>query len=280
VPVAELYVEGDLDRELLNAALGCVPMKRNWTVKRGGPKGSLGPQARRARGEGRGAYYIRDRDFDFDPPATTSTPFEAEQDGERKTVLGWAWARHELESYLLEPALAMKALGWDAGEFSAEIAAAGRRLRHYQIARWVVGTSRRRLPPHHDLGTRPADLEGHEFRLPGSLEEGATQGWCRSHIGQFANDLHAVLSDAAVSASIAEASARLTENAVASCSGALTWCSGKDLLASLDGFVRARTIDGPNDYRRTVARWAVENPLEFLDVTPEWAAFLVLLDGR
>jgi hypothetical protein len=66
VPIVKLFVEGNLESEVLNPILQGSPV-----LQRGGSKNSLKPRARAERGENRvAAGYLRDRDFDFDPPKT------------------------------------------------------------------------------------------------------------------------------------------------------------------------------------------------------------------
>ena len=99
MPIAKLFVEGKLDSEVLAPVLGGSP-----TVQQGGNKHALKPRARIEHCENRiAAGYLRDRDFDFDPPANLSNPTVDYMEG--GVPIGWRWCRHEIENYLLEPAI-------------------------------------------------------------------------------------------------------------------------------------------------------------------------------
>jgi hypothetical protein len=127
VPVSVLLVEGKLDAEVLNPVLGLLPVR--LTLERGGSKSSLKPKARdRRQGPtGIAACYLRDRDFDFDPPPSAALPV-VDSHVETGAVLGWRWCRHELESYLLEPRLVEAATGWNVADYSRELLAAAQSL--------------------------------------------------------------------------------------------------------------------------------------------------------
>ncbi len=155
--VSVLLVEGKLDAEVLSPVLGTLPVR--VTLEAVGSKSSLKPRARdRRQGPvGVSTCYVRDRDFDFDPPVDSSQP-TVDSRQETGGVLGWRWSRHELENYLLEPRLVEAATGWSAADFERELLAAARNLQHYNAARWAVGIARRSLPPFNDLPTRPAEL--------------------------------------------------------------------------------------------------------------------------
>ena len=116
------------------------------------------------------------------------------------SVLGWRWSRHEIENYLIEPDLVVVATGWDRSEFIARIIDSAKSIRHYQIARWVIGKARRGLPPHHTLTTRPPDLKNNEYRLPPQLSEDALFQWVRSHIADWFAPVQTLFSSEAVEA--------------------------------------------------------------------------------
>jgi hypothetical protein len=70
MPVDLLYVEGSLEVEVLYPILLGAPV-----LKKGGSKGSLRPRATTERIENHvRAGYLRDRDFDYDPPADLAMP--------------------------------------------------------------------------------------------------------------------------------------------------------------------------------------------------------------
>lgn len=77
MPITRLFVEGNLDSEILTALLQGRPI-----VQRGGSKNSLRPQAIGERRQNKvDAGYLRDRDFDSEPSedrhiAVAEPPFE------------------------------------------------------------------------------------------------------------------------------------------------------------------------------------------------------------
>jgi hypothetical protein len=94
MPVSRLLVEGKLDIEILAALFGGRP-----PVDIGGSKQSLAPRVRNERqGGNANVYYLRDRDFDYDPADDLSQPVVDRTHA--GIVLGWRWCRHEMENYL------------------------------------------------------------------------------------------------------------------------------------------------------------------------------------
>lgn len=223
------------------------------------------------------ACYLRDRDFDYEPPIDTTQPVVDQRVGAE--ILGWHWCRHEIESYLIDPALVLAATGWDRAGYAEALVAAGEQIRHYQSARWVVGTARRSLPPHHELSTRPDGLEG-DFRLPQALDDPLTHDWARQHLSAFLTRVENSLGAAAVEQSIASRSGLLTEARFDDVSEVLLWCSGKDLLAALEPWLNAR--GHPNAgafraFRRRMRNWVIENPDAALACLPERQALVQFL---
>jgi hypothetical protein len=267
MPVSQLLVEGKLDLELLQAVLAGNPV-----VASGGSKDSLAPQARNRRQETRTdtVCYVRDRDFDTDPPGQTDRPTEDRH--HRGAVLGWRWCRHEIESYLLEPALVAAATGWDVAEYTSQLLQAAGRIRHYQVARRVIGNARRNLPPHYDLRTRPDEADDHDFFLPADLGEEAIAGWARRHIATFFRRVQDTLAPDAVDRSLADCAARLSEERLRSPAEVLLWCSGKDLFAALAPWLQNQGSD-PGKVRAQVRDWVRGHPDETLTHLPEWASF-------
>ena len=152
MPVNQLFVEGNLESEVLTPIFKGSPV-----VRQGGSKNSLKPRAATERRENRvNAGYLRDRDFDFDPPADTTAPTIDGRD--KSTPVGWRWCRHEIENYLIEPSLVAEAITIPTADFEQVLRDVGTEIRSYQAARWTVGCVRRSLPPHYDLKTRPEGL--------------------------------------------------------------------------------------------------------------------------
>jgi hypothetical protein len=152
MPIAKLFIEGNLESEILNPILQGSPV-----LQRGGSKNSLRPRARAERKENKvAAGYLRDRDFDYDPPVDISQPtLDYEDDG---VPIGWRWCRHEIENYLIEPTIVSEATAWQIKDVEQAILQSARVIRNYEAARWTVGKVRRALPPRYEMRTRPDDL--------------------------------------------------------------------------------------------------------------------------
>ncbi|WP_257460329.1 hypothetical protein [Archangium lipolyticum] len=269
MPVALLFVEGDLDAEVLTALLVTPPLR--VAVTKGGPKGSLPPKARDERKKNVRACYLRDRDFDFDPPANLGHPTVDRIADSSGNVLGWRWCRHELESYLLEPRLVSLATGWDEASYSAELMKAAKHLQSYTAARWAVGIARRSMPPTAELPTRPDTLQN-EIKLPSDCGEAACFNWARDHIEAFRQKVEPALASMTIAASLAERSRRLA--AQTSIEDVLVWHSGKDLLAALEPAISRRPENNPVVFRRRLRDWVRNNPAAAVAIFPEWRALL------
>ena len=111
MPIIKLFIEGNLESEVLYPILQGSPV-----LQQGGSKDSLKPRARAARQENHqvAAGYLRDRDFDFDPPTDLSKPTVDCEEG--SLPIGWRWCRHEIENYLIEPVLVSEVMSWPVAE--------------------------------------------------------------------------------------------------------------------------------------------------------------------
>jgi len=270
VPVSLLLVEGKLDAEVLSPVLWSLPTA--ITIETGGSKGSLKPKChdKRTALQSVEASYIRDRDFDFEPPTDTSRPT-------MDSKLGWRWSRHELENYLLEPAVLAGTVGCPTSDAEAALLTASAQIRHYTAARWSVGIARRSLPPFKELATRPPLGEGIKIPEPSALSLDATRRWVLEHIGTFREKIGPVLSDTTI---IENFLSRV--DVLAQCSGmadVLVWHSGKDLLAALEPAFYRSAADNPKVLQRRLAAWVREHPERMLELVPEWRALLALLRG-
>ncbi len=224
--VSALFVEGNLDSEILTAVLRGRPL-----VRRGGSKNSLKPQARYERDNNHVmAGYLRDRDFDYEPSNDLESPV-VDANAADKSVLGWRWVRHEIENYLIDPAIVEASTGIPALRWSGHLTECAIRIRWYQIARWVVGEVRRSIPPNHKLETRPPKLG--ELRLPDCIDQRTTRDWCEESIRAFAARVASNMSEEHVGSRIEFRSSLLTEHFLSESANALVWCSGKDLFAAL-----------------------------------------------
>ena len=271
MPVNVLLVEGKLDLEILHGLLGGVPL-----VQRGGSKNSLAPQARTKRKEtAQTICYLRDRDFDHDPPSDVSCPAVDRRDDD--TDLGWRWCRHEIENYLLDPTIVLAATGWPEGEYAGALVSAAKRIRHYEIARWVVGTCRRCLPPHYDLRTKPEELEGCDFRLPALLAEKDVADWARGQIRGFFEHVKDALDSNVVESELKKRSEVITESFLDDVNNVLLWCSGKDILAALGPWLQERGQHDAGGFRGRMRDWVRNHPQMALELLPEWNALVKLV---
>lgn len=262
MPVAVLFVEGELD-VLVLAPL----MPTGVTIEDAGGKGAI--RAKTAdRRKTAAAAYLRDRDFDFDPPTERMVPtIDKEAQGD---VHGWRWCRHEMESYLLEPALVERATGLNSADFSARLVAAGSQIAGYTAARWAVGTARRELPPFRELATRP-ELSN-EYKLPVDCSEATSLTWALTHVAEFRAAAVKPLEASAVEATVAGHLPTL--KGLATSEDVLHWHSGKDLLAALASGLPSKLRDNPKLFVRQVQDWVRSHPVEALDLFPEWAALM------
>jgi hypothetical protein len=263
MPVAVLLVEGELDEQVLFAW-----KPPGLLLERGGGKSSLRPMARDRRNKVAKTYYLRDRDFDFDPPAELAMP-TLEMGG-----LGWRWCRHEMESYLLEPRLVEQATGWGEPEYTSALQTAAQKIHYYTAARWAVGIARRTLPPFRELPTRPGSLSN-EIKLPPDCSETVCDGWAQEQARLFLDQVTPVLGSDAIAATLAEKKQRL--RSLSQPQELLLWHAGKDLLAALAPAMPGRFKNHPTIFVRELRDWVRANPELALDLFPEWRAFVALL---
>lgn len=269
--VNTLWVEGKLDVELMVSIASTQPGGAP-SIRSAGGKSSLRPKVTDDRKGDIEACYLRDRDFDSDPPADLSAPTVDKVS--RGVVHGWRWCRHEIENYLLEPEFVAQATGWSRVDFEATLLAAARSLRHYTAARWAVGTARRALPPLFELGTRPIDLTN-EIKVPGDLSEQASRDWASGHIGDFRKKVQGELADTTLASSFERWSLRL--DAVKDPHEVLLLYAGKDLLAALEPEMVRRPFNNPVVFRNAIRDWIMVHPTQALALLPEWTALLRLL---
>jgi hypothetical protein len=172
-----LLVEGKLDRDCLGPILGNVV-----TLERGGSKNSLKPEAKTRQEFRKTPYYLRDRDFDYSPPDNISQPVAlTEKNG---NTVGWHWCRHEIENYLLEPAIVQRAMSANQDNYKRQLQQIAKYIRAYEAARWSIGIARKNLPPHYKLQTRP---ELPEIATPEDCSDKASLCWLENTIGSFRN---------------------------------------------------------------------------------------------
>lgn len=275
MPVAKLLVEGKLDAELLGALLPAA-MARPPVVQRAGSKSSLKTICRYENPACDGTVaYLRDRDFDYEPDGATVGPCLIPG-----SPRGWHWKRHEIENYLLDPEMVCRVFpSVTPKAYTEELVAAAKRIRHYEAARWTVGTIRGQLPPYYEFGTRPADIRKPDFALPSSLEENECARWVTSQVTAFAAHVGKVAGPKVAKDTFAAMSRRFSEEFCLAHDQVLVWFSGKDIIVSLQSWLTAKLhCDAPR-FRNIVRDWILDNPEEALSVHAEWKEFARLLSA-
>ncbi len=275
MPVSLLLVEGELDAAVLAPLLG-----PQLTVTHGGVKASLKRKTRELRGPSKqvAACYLRDRDFDYDPPAdgaalpTVDAQERTPAGGE--VTLGFRWARHAIENYLLEPGLVEQATGWAQADYIPALLTAAAGLRFYTAARWAVAIARRQLPRLWDLPTRPTELTN-DMKLPSDCSETACFTWARDQVSAFATSVRGILGDSSVEQNLQERSLRLA--ALGTPAAVLLWHAGKDLLAALAPHLPRPRKDHPRVFLRDLQSWVSQRPEQALNLHPEWRALKAAL---
>lgn len=263
MPIAKLFIEGKLDFEVLNPVLNGAPL-----LQLGGSKNSLKPRASNERRENEvAAGYLRDRDFDFDPPDDLSKP-TVDSD------LGWRWCRHEIENYLIDPDIINAATGWPASEIRAAILEAAGVIRSYEAARWTVGLVRRALPPNYDLNTKP---KSGDFALPSALDSTAVSDWALSNIEAHRNRIVASMEPVTVQASLDKFFARFDDVFIADLTKVLLWFSGKDILAGMADWLVTKSFANPGEFRMLLRDWIIANPDRAIELLPEWQGLIDIL---
>jgi len=283
MPVSKLYVEGGgadpLDATILHALLEGRP-----AVVPGGSKGSLKPRARNAREEGSrvSACYLRDRDFDYDPPLDRSAPvIDSHVQGNTGPVLGWHWCRHEIESYLIDPRLVAAASRIPETTIADALLAAAIEIQVYNAARWTIGVARRGMPSSGALATRPAVFAGHEFRIPTvKIDADRLPEWAHDGIRQYREKTNAALEDSVLRGHLRDYLSHLgvaTNPINSTIEDVLVWFSGKDLMAALAPAVYRSFAPGPHELRQKLRNWVRTNPDQAIALFPEWQALRDLL---
>ncbi len=263
MPLAKLYVEGDLDAAIYNKIFPGV------LIEQGGSKTSLKPQARKDRTSSSArmnAGYLRDRDFDFTPPEPLHTPtVDAEHNGQ---AFGWRLNRHELESYLIDPRVISATFEIDLAAWETALHQAATKISHYQIARWTIGSVRSNLPPNYQLYTKPDGVD--EMRLPADLSEAVSLQWCKNAISAFRDKIAPHLDNSAIDAEIERRRNTFQAESIKEAEYALLWCSGKDLFAAVDlTATKDDRIRSPKDLCKRLRDWIRENPDQFVAFYPE-----------
>ena len=272
MPVSRLLMEGKLDLEVFGPLLAPNPPVDSRPTS----KGSLALRARDLRRDtGQTACYVRDRDFDFLPPADLSQPTIDTTEGAR--TLGWRWCRHEIENYLIDPCIINATFGWDRTIFEAQLLIAARHIKHYQAARFAVGQARQVLPPAKRFPTKPPECARHDLRLPADLTEAGTTNWVHAQAATFLGGVQTALAPAALSAALTTRSSGFTDAFLDDVTSVLIRFSGKDLLTALLTWLHATHKLHPSEVRNRVRDWIVVKCDQTLVLPPEWYSFRNLL---
>lgn len=269
MPIAKLFIEGNLESEVLTPIL-----RGNPVLQQGGSKNSLKPRARAERRDNEvAAGYLRDRDFDFDPPVDLSKPTVDSEDA--GIPFGWRWCRHEIENYLIDPEIVSEAMVWPILEVEEAIRQSARKIRDYEAARWTVGIVRRALPPHYDLRTRPDGLN--DIDLPTALDPATVSAWASSNIESHREQIVTVTDPAAVQESFGGFTARFNDVFVEDVASVLLWFSGKDTLAGMSEWLVTRNVANSGAFRALLRDWIIANPARALELLPEWKGMTEVL---
>jgi len=259
-----LLVEGKLDEQCLTPIF-----EGKVTVERGGSKYSLKPEARtRATLKKQPYFFLRDRDFDYEPPEDTSQPQPFIVNG--KTI-GWHWCRHEIENYLLDPKIVQAAfsnIDWD--NYQNQLQAAAYNIRFYEAARWSIGVARRSLPPHYELETRPSDL--HEIAIPVDCSDQSAYIWLRDTSNIFYSRVSDSLRKDVIATSYQVFKDKFNDDFCQDTNNILLWFSGKDLLAAMSTWCIENSFQSPGEFRAKLGKWCRDNPEEVVNLLPEWQA--------
>lgn len=271
MPIAKLFVEGKLESESLTPILEGSPV-----LQRGGSKNALKARALTEREENSvDAGYLRDRDFDYDPPEDLSRPtVDYERDG---ITIGWRWCRHEIENYLIEPMLISSAMQWPVANIEDAIRQAAKNIRHYEAGRWTIGTVRRQLPPHYELNTRPDNLKNKDIGVPAVLDVSTIHDWISNSIGNHRDRIASAMNADSVRDTFDGYIARFDDDFLVDIPNILLWFSGKDILAGMENGLKKQGIDNAGKFREKLRNWVRENPQQALEWLPEWSSLTAIL---
>ena len=273
MPVSKLYVEGKTDERILKATLSLLP--NNPTIERKGSKDDLPHIVRRERQSSPelSVVYLRDRDFDTEP--VIPAPAQPDAILHKGAVHGYRWQRHEIESYLLTPALVEAAFGVSVQQTEAALTGAAGMLRNYTAARWTIGHTRRLCRQVGTLQTRPVGIT--DFQLPPDLSAAGMDTWITTTQQLFLGNYNSALDIVAMRQLFQQYQAKLdTQNP----DEILLWYSPKDLLAAMSAWRALPSINAaaPADFCDKLARWLERgNGLRFFQLIPEAQALADLL---
>lgn len=266
--INKLYVEGDLDRQLLLTLLSAQP-----GVAYGGGKDEAHRKTAKERGNGQATYYLRDRDFD-DDPSYTDIP---QQIIVHEQLLGWNWSRHEIENYFLEPELFSLAFSERVTyeEVHQELLRAAQSIRFYQMARWAVGRVRRfnNLPTPRRIQTKPSTCRS-DYQLPANMDYEHCANWAISSTAEFLQTVIQNVSESAIQNNLAVNAEQFTPEKCQDLHWVLHTFSGKDLFGSMKEWLESRLSLSPKQVCNRMVAWIDQNQEKALRILPEWKALL------
>jgi len=275
VSVYQLFVEGKTDVEIVNAIKAAV--NGNFLVTRKGPKHQLPAQVLAARSSERrqDIFLLRDRDFDFDvtPDSICPRPHYYSE-----IHVGWHWCRHEIENYLLEPALVCSAVSdLHSDHYHSALIRSAKNIRFFVAARWTIGYARRRgqLPPNYELQTKPSKLS--DFSLPSDLSERSMWGWLLSETMAFRSQVDRVLGEEALKESYERCKELLTEDKCADIDWVLHTFPGKNLFAGLRFDARGPQL---GELKNKVISFIRTDPEKAVSCIREWQELINLLCNK
>lgn len=269
--IRKLLVEGELDQELLTPVTEGKPV-----VELVGGKGSIVPRARWERKDkDNHCVYIRDRDFDYEPDVSVIGPIEHKK--HNGSVLGWHWNRHELENYMIDPAIVTKAVVVAREDYENALIEAGLSIIHYQAACWAVGKVRSKLPPSYKLETHPTGIDRDKFQLPTDCSEKRSREWLSEHVGEFRTEILPLMEPTSLSDTFESRNAQFLEPEFMTVENILLWFSGKDLLAALGEWLNNNHRGNPGDFRKILRDWMMREPDRVLELLEEWKNLVAIL---
>ena len=181
---------------------------------------------------------------------------------------GWRWCRHEVENYLIDPAVGSESMAWPMAEVEEALRRSATKIRSYEAARWTIGIVRRSLPPHYELKTQPDGLN--EIDLPPALEPAAVNAWALKSIEDYRQPMTAVTDAAATQTSLAAFAAQFDDTFIGDVAKVLLWFSGKDMLAGMADWLITKGLANPGAFRASLRDWVIANPVRTLELLPEW----------
>lgn len=260
MPVTMLYVEGKLDKALLNPILG-----GHLAIDRKGSKDDLHHLVRRERADGRSVCYIRDRDFDFEPVGGGLNQPDPDKTIDQ-VVHGYRWKRTDIECYLLEPQLVAAATGVDPAAVQTALVNAAAALRDYEAARWTVAQSKFQLPGKGIIQTRPLTLHA-QYEIPANLSEPESWNWIRTVASDFLSRANSALDEPDLQNRYQSYRAKLNH---AHWLDVLMWYSGKDLLAQMTALRNQLHCPQPADFCQKMTTWIQQYSAQAEGLLPEW----------